>query len=257
MEKDYKIYSLSDPTTMKIRYIGVTTNSLERRLYQHKYTAIKRKVDTHVAKWIRHLYKDNLLPIISLIEVCTKDNWEEREKYWISFYDNLTNIREGGAGVVVNRNVDGIERSRRAHQKKVVLLNKDFTLVKEFDSITKCADYIGCVKTAVGNALRGSHSVGKGYVVLYKEDYESGNYDKEYKGIYKTVYQYDLYGNKVNTFKSINDAFTSVSPCKYISGIYNAIESKKKCGGFFWSFGEIKDFALYERKLKSWLRYWY
>ena len=32
------------------------------------------------------------------MEKCNKKNWEEKEKYWISYYDNLTNHTDGGEG---------------------------------------------------------------------------------------------------------------------------------------------------------------
>ena len=49
--KNYKIYTLS--IDRDIRYVGVTTNTLKARLYQHRYNARNpKRRSTPVSKWI-------------------------------------------------------------------------------------------------------------------------------------------------------------------------------------------------------------
>ena len=89
------IYSLKDPITNQVRYVGKTGN-LKNRFINHKNSSN----NSHVSRWIRTLLKQDLLPIIEVIEECDKTSWEEREIYWIAYYKNLypdlCNIRKGG-----------------------------------------------------------------------------------------------------------------------------------------------------------------
>ena len=88
----YYIYTLAHPTTNnEIRYVGKTIN-LNRRYKQHLYD----KRTSHKASWVKSLKNQGLKPILTVIEECTEHNWEDREKCWITQFDNLTNLYDGG-----------------------------------------------------------------------------------------------------------------------------------------------------------------
>lgn len=95
------IYSLNDPDSLLIRYIGKTVN-LKRRLSSHINEAKRAKGRRYVLNWIKFLLDVNKKPIINVIEECTQDNWEEREKYWVDYYrksiSNLCNNADGELG---------------------------------------------------------------------------------------------------------------------------------------------------------------
>jgi hypothetical protein len=95
MENNIFIYGLVCPKTNEIRYVGKTKQTLKKRLQQHLWVGNK-KHNPHKYNWINQLKNDNLKPIIIKIELCNKNNWVEREKYWISQYNNLTNLTQGG-----------------------------------------------------------------------------------------------------------------------------------------------------------------
>lgn len=84
------IYTLSHPITNEVRYVGKTIN-LKRRYKQHLYD----KRTTHKCNWVKSLKNEGLKPVLTVIEVCY-DNWQEREIYWISQFNNLTNFLDGG-----------------------------------------------------------------------------------------------------------------------------------------------------------------
>lgn len=96
-----KIYSLEHPITGEVRYIGKTEQSLSIRLAKHIYESKKNK--THKNNWIQNLIKQELKPVISLIEEITFNDWEFYEKYWIAQFKawgfDLVNLTEGGESV--------------------------------------------------------------------------------------------------------------------------------------------------------------
>jgi len=248
MVQEYKIYALKHPLTNNIRYIGVTVSSLNQRLSQHKYAAFTKKADMHVSKWFRKLKEENLIPIISLLENVKKENWEEREKHWIKQFNNLTNIREGGQGVIIDRSLESRQRSINAHKKSILLLDKENNIINEFSSLKECSLFLNVGISSISNALKNNGST-CGYIVVYKNNYNKSNLIS-YTGRYKTVYQYDFNCNLINTYNSIKDAFQNVKPCKYSSGIQEAIKNKGACGKYFWSTEKIKNFEPYIKKLK-------
>jgi group I intron endonuclease len=95
MENTIYIYSLTDPDTNEVRYIGKTVN-IKRRYYEHTKKPNEIKSNSHKCNWIKKLIDKNKLPIINIIEECNDDNWEQRERYWISQFNNLTNGTDGG-----------------------------------------------------------------------------------------------------------------------------------------------------------------
>jgi hypothetical protein len=96
------IYSLSDPITNEIRYIGQTDN-INRRFNGHLSSSINKnnkQYNTHKCSWIRKLITNNLKPIISIIEVVdTLIESNIRENYYIEKLTNegvkLTNSHGG------------------------------------------------------------------------------------------------------------------------------------------------------------------
>ena len=93
------IYSLIDPRTNKVRYVGKSNNP-QQRLIDHFYDDSKTKK----CSWILKLKSLGLKPILKILEEVPENNWEAREVYWISFFrrtvgPDLTNLCNGGEGV--------------------------------------------------------------------------------------------------------------------------------------------------------------
>lgn len=113
--KQIFIYTLKDPITNQIRYVGKTTN-IKQRLYGHIRRA-KSGYNSPICAWIRKVMKNSLKPIIEIKEFCNEKNWEKREIYWIKFYrkkyDNLTNISDGGITPLKNRKFREFCQSKR------------------------------------------------------------------------------------------------------------------------------------------------
>ena len=93
-----KIYVLKHPDTLEVRYVGKTVRSLSRRLGNHIANARGNKHNKHLSNWILKIITKGKKPIIELLEECEHSVWQEREKYWISQFDNLINMTVGGDG---------------------------------------------------------------------------------------------------------------------------------------------------------------
>lgn len=87
------IYSLSHPISKEIRYVGKTGN-IKNRFSSHLNSS--KKLKSYLGSWIKSLLYQDLIPEINILEECTADNWQDREKYWISCFTNLVNIQKGG-----------------------------------------------------------------------------------------------------------------------------------------------------------------
>ena len=93
------IYSLIDPRDGAIHYIGKTVREPKDRLADHLY----RCDHTPRSCWIQELKQLDLHPVCHTLEVVHEDDdWQERERWWISWGKickwPLTNIKDGGEG---------------------------------------------------------------------------------------------------------------------------------------------------------------
>ena len=94
------IYTLTDPRTGVVRYVGKSDNP-KKRLGSHlRESRVEKSCHRH--DWINSLQSAGLIPILSIIEECPRDAWAEREIHWIAFYratgNDLTNNAAGGVG---------------------------------------------------------------------------------------------------------------------------------------------------------------
>jgi len=99
----YYIYTLEDPITNEIRYVGYTKTTLSRRLKSHLKNVVEAESKTR--KWNKRLswIKSVGIPIIIELDSCTtKEEAYQLECYWISqllqWGFNLTNMTSGGDG---------------------------------------------------------------------------------------------------------------------------------------------------------------
>ena len=96
--RNVRIYVLKHPNTLEVRYVGKTVRSLSRRLGNHIANAKGNKHNKHLSNWILKILAEGKRPIIELLEECEHSVWQEREKYWISQFNNLINLTIGGDG---------------------------------------------------------------------------------------------------------------------------------------------------------------
>lgn len=97
--RHWKIYTLSDPRTEKVRYVGVTFRG-KARYNEHLSRAVTGG-KTHRDCWIRSLIAAGLRPTYQILEEGQGDGWQAAERRWIAHYrevSELVNHTDGGDG---------------------------------------------------------------------------------------------------------------------------------------------------------------
>lgn len=80
------IYTLIDPTTMEFMFVGKSTNGISTP-NQHLKPSVFYKGSSNCHKWLRKLYRNNLKPIVCVLETTEdpKTLLKLRDK-WVKFY---------------------------------------------------------------------------------------------------------------------------------------------------------------------------
>jgi hypothetical protein len=97
----FEIYTLSDPRTLRARYVGVTHLGEKVRYAQHLRQAVKGKA--RLQNWIRSLLRLGEKPIYLALEYGSGDGWRDRERFWIACHRkfcDLVNGTDGGDGTL-------------------------------------------------------------------------------------------------------------------------------------------------------------
>jgi len=119
------IYTLSDPATGKIRYVGQTANPVRReQLHCSPHSGRGNRKLNH---WLGRLFAKKLKPAFAVIEDC--EDMDARERHWIAAYrakgEDLLNMNEGGSD---NRFMLAAPRSHVAKGKRDILHDRFHTL---------------------------------------------------------------------------------------------------------------------------------
>lgn len=263
MRKNYKFYVLSSSDEPDlVRYVGVTQRqSVQQRFYGHKYCAThpeKRGLPVH--KWMWSKYEKGFDIIVKEIDSCGKRNWEEREQYWISKYregGNLLNISNGGKGVIPKeaRELSSIERSAKAHEKAITLLNKEGQVIEHCPSIKYAVTKYNMSRTAIGNVLSGRSKTSNNFYIIETSKYNSPDFNiKEFFQTInnntrsrKLIYRYDLNGNFIeNGFKCDFKKKYHLDPNSILKAINNKTIFRKS----YWSTSTTIDINEFESEYK-------
>ena len=236
------IYTLTDPRTNQIRYVGKSNNP-QKRYYEH-CNKLKRK--TYKNNWINELKKCNHKPILEIIDEVPINEWIFWETYWISQIKAwgfiLTNNTIGGDGCTFG--------NQTSFKKGYVPINKGIPLTQEAkDKLRKLN--LGKKQTQETKEKRNTKLKGRkvknldqllknGEKTRFKKGQVPWNKDiighkLGGKKKAKPVQQFDLNNNLIAEFLSYSDA------AKYtgISGetIRRCCNGKYlKSGGYVWKY---------------------
>jgi len=234
MKKTF-IYTLSDPTTGKIRYVG-KSNFPKKRYYNHISSC--HRTHTHKNNWIKSLLKENKRPILNVVDEVPVDDWQTFEKYWIDKLleegNELTNIAEGGNGVT-QHTYNTIEKMKIRHKlypnynrsgnnlKQTLdrdLLNKLY--ITENLSMPEIAEKLNISETTIFRNLK-DYDINKDKSIWKSQCASNPT---------KVVLQYDLSGNLIKEWPSAVSVYKNlkIKPAKCCRG------EAKSSGGFIWRY---------------------
>ena len=182
-----KIYTLKDPITNEIRYIGKTTGELVDRWYAHCSDYKLSKEKSHKNSWITSLKNRGYKPVIELLDEVEEQGWEFWESYWISQFKtwnfNLTNMTKGGEGGNGGKGCLGYKHTEEA-KRSISIKN----------SRPKSREWI----ENVANSMR--RTVAK---PISQYDLEN-NFIRDYISFYEAAEYINLEGSKKSTIKNIH-----------------------------------------------------
>jgi len=156
-----KMYVLVCPITLKIRYIGITTEKyLSKRLGGHIFDSVNRNGQTHHHNWVRSLYHKGLRPIIR--KIGEYESWEMArivELWLIDKYKdkhNLTNTYDEG-----KFKATGIKSARVYFTKPIYLYNELGKFVEEFPSTEELCKKLSITRATAKKILSRKKRFGK------------------------------------------------------------------------------------------------
>jgi hypothetical protein len=180
--KQYTLYTLKDPFTNQIRYIGLTNRSLKVRLGNH-YSDVHK--NNYKSNWIKSLKKRKAKPIIEELDIAySLEEAHFFERYWISQFKTwgfkLTNSTLGGEGGLGYKHSEvNIEKMKHfwankpkkvkpikltkdqmytqlslALSKPVLQYDLDGNFIKKWNSQKEAAIFYNTKSNTIGHALK-------------------------------------------------------------------------------------------------------
>lgn len=212
------IYTLSNPLTKEVRYVGKSDNPavrLREHIRKAKYS------HTHKNHWILSLKENGCLPTIDIIDVVQKKDCGFWEQYWIDTFKcwgfNLTNVASGGVGGnlgnVVNKKISDALKNRVFSKETIERMRIGARNRKISDEGRKS---LSKKRTGLGNPMFGKHR-------------------PEHSKKYRKIVQLDFNSNEIKVWKGIVVASKelNINRCT-ISDVCNG--RKKTAGGYIWKY---------------------
>lgn len=217
------IYKIENLINHKV-YIG-QSKQIEYRWKQHIDRAKNLEYKTHLYLAIRKYSLENFK--FEIIEECLEDKLNEREKYWIAYYDSV-NPQKG------YNNTSGGEGGG-SYKYDINLVKEKWEEGKDLSTISK---ELGCNSKTTSEILK--------RIGLYSEE---EILKRKYLHITKKVYQYDLEGNFLKEFDSLHQAENLTGVQTYsINKCCN--KEYKNSGNFIWRFYKKEKLNLIEELAK-------
>lgn len=161
-----------------------------------------------------------------LLEECAEEKLNEREQYWINYYDSYYNG--------YNSTLGGDESHIHIGQPiEAYDLNGNY--ITTYPNMTEAAKAIGVSRNTIYGIIHNNRLSTKGYQFKLVNDSKEIKPYKSRQGGKLPVYQKDDNGNIINTFESIKEAAITLGIDS--STITKCCKGKlKHCGGFKWEY---------------------
>lgn len=206
------IYKIENLVNGKV-YIGQSIN-IEQRWYNHIHELDENR---HCNSYLQNSWnkygKEKFK--FSIIEECLINEIDEKEIYWIKYYDSLNptkgyNLTAGGQGL------HGYTWSEDQKERQSLLLNPEpilqfdlkGNLLERWRSASYAARMLNIPASSIMGCLREEESYYQthGFLFFYEKKYYSDNIDiqeyiDKYINVKKNMLEYDLYGKLLRVWK--------------------------------------------------------
>lgn len=217
----YKIYGLTSQKDENIiKYVGLTSKSLEHRLKQHIYTSTKKNKNRYTKKeaWIKNRIDSGYqIEIIELESDLTKEQAMDLEIAWIAYYglENLTNSTSGGDGVP--EHIYSYEEKLNWYNAiEVYMYDLKGNFLNHYKTITDCSKKLNISHSSIFYCISGKNLTAHNFFFVSKKE-DIDNKIKLYNERNNKYELYDLYGNLVDISNSITNLCKKYHFSGYIS----------------------------------------
>ena len=219
MNEKIAIYKIVNDINDKV-YIGKTTKGIESRFKKHIEDSKRRDKENRPLYRAMNKYGVEHFNI-EVIEFCSVEDLEIREQYWIKEYDSYSN---------------GYNATLGGDGKFLFDYSQILQLIREQKTYKEICEIIGCSEDTV-RAVSNIYSI--------KVKHEENTVMQKMKASKKTVEQYTLKNEYIQTFESTNDAAKWLIENNYTKMNAKSIRSKisevargirKTTCGFMWKY---------------------
>jgi hypothetical protein len=217
------IYTLSDPNTGLVRYIG-KTNNIRNRLKGHLSNNQLSK-PTKKNNWIISLLRENLLPIIEEVDEVDSDDIDFYEIFYISLFKtwgfDLLNGTDGGDGYDwtgrKHNNYSKLKsKINNPNRKSVAQFDLDGNLIKEYHSLREAALSVNGNRAHISRVCNGKQKTSSGFKWSFIDRINNYDIPEQKSRIIKykkpridvrmkKIQVFDLDGNLLDICRSVNE----------------------------------------------------
>ena len=217
------IYKIENLINGKI-YIGQSID-IEDRWKRHLFESRSNRLSERssvIHKAINKYGSENFK--FSVVEECKEKELDDREIYWIEFYNsyyNGYNCTKGGS-----RNVDHFK-------KRVYYYDLKGKYLGTFESVKEAANVLKIMPLSISNCCLGKSNSSHGFQFSYVDGPKGSVLQMD--GIAKLVGQFTKSGEFIRTFPSASEAARAMNVSKY--SISDCCRGKQKTSaGYIWKY---------------------
>ena len=197
-----KIYLITNDINSKV-YVGQTIQSLKKRFNGHCcYSKSDKSINMYIKRAIHRYGRDKFH--ISLLEECSIELMNEREKYWIDFFDSYNkgyNLTKGGQDsnyFSLHRLEDTIDIKK--FEQYILEFKPLASEVSKHFGISKCSVYNLIKRIGNPNLILNSYNPRKGKTIENIDKVELIKLYNEGWSILDLVKKYKIRKSKISTY---------------------------------------------------------